>query len=226
MAEHWDTLLCEFLWGGRKEALVVNGKLIDETVQSVFDVRDPRSKRLHRRVQLLLLPLLRETRETRATGEHKHENYKSRLHKTWIETNGMLIPALSLRANCQHCESVVLTNVQASACVYSADLVKTPEAKPNVELLALASTSSSVSKGSTDMTGPKISSFTQVMSSLQSSASGGGNRQDCTRCTPGPNISVISGGFHSPSANSAVQTEMNTMRIVSANMVTGLVHIV
>lgn len=101
------------------------------------------------------------------------------------------IPALSLRANCQRCESVVLTNFQGSACVSSADLVKTPEAKPNVVLLALASTSSSVSKGSTDMTGPKISSFTQVMSSLQSSASGGGNRQDCTRCTPGPNIDVI-----------------------------------
>lgn len=51
--------------------------------------------------------------------------------------------------------------------MHSADLVKTPEAKPNVESLALAITSSSVSKGSTDMTGPKISSFTQVMSSLQ-----------------------------------------------------------
>lgn len=29
----------------------------------------------------------------------------------------------------------------------------------------------------------------------------------------------LSDGFHSPSANSAVQTEMNTIRIVSANMV-------
>lgn len=29
----------------------------------------------------------------------------------------------------------------------------------------------------------------------------------------------LSGGLHSPSANSAVQTEMNTIRIVSANMV-------
>lgn len=46
-------------------------------------------------------------------------------------------------------------------------LVKTPEASPKVVLLALWIASSSVSKAMTDMTGPKISSFTQVMSSLQ-----------------------------------------------------------
>lgn len=56
--------------------------------------------------------------------------------------------------------------------VCSADLVKTPEANPKVVLLALRITSSSVSKGRMDMTGPKISSFTQVMSSLQSSVRG------------------------------------------------------
>lgn len=54
----------------------------------------------------------------------------------------------------------------------AADLVKTPEANPKVVLLALLMTSSSVSKGMTDMTGPKISSFTQVMSSLQLSVVG------------------------------------------------------
>lgn len=47
------------------------------------------------------------------------------------------------------------------------NLVKTPEASPKVVLLALWITSSSVSKAITDMTGPKISSFTQVISSLQ-----------------------------------------------------------
>lgn len=46
-------------------------------------------------------------------------------------------------------------------------LVKTPDAKPKVVLLALCKTSSSVSNGIMDITGPKISSFTQVMSSLQ-----------------------------------------------------------
>lgn len=54
----------------------------------------------------------------------------------------------------------------------SADLVKTPEASPKVVLLARRITSSSVSNGRTDMTGPKISSFTQVMSSLQLSVAG------------------------------------------------------
>lgn len=53
----------------------------------------------------------------------------------------------------------------------SANLVKTPEANPKVVLLALWITSSSVSKGSTDITGPKISSFTQVMSSVHLSVS-------------------------------------------------------
>lgn len=47
------------------------------------------------------------------------------------------------------------------------NLVKTPEASPKVVLLALWIASSSVSKAKTDMTGPKISSFTQVISSLQ-----------------------------------------------------------
>lgn len=47
------------------------------------------------------------------------------------------------------------------------NLVKTPEASPKVVSLALRIASSSVSKAITDMTGPKISSFTQVMSSLQ-----------------------------------------------------------
>ncbi len=47
-------------------------------------------------------------------------------------------------------------------------LVKTPAARPMVVSLALCSTSSSVSKDNTDMTGPKISSFTQVISSVQS----------------------------------------------------------
>ncbi|KAG7264833.1 hypothetical protein CRUP_001477, partial [Coryphaenoides rupestris] len=37
---------------------------------------------------------------------------------------------------------------------------KTPEARPKVVLLALCRTSSSVSNGNTDITGPKISSFT------------------------------------------------------------------
>lgn len=59
-----------------------------------------------------------------------------------------------------------------------ADLVNTPEAKPKVVLLALWITSSSVSKGSTDMTGPKISSFTQVMSSLQLSVAGRKDRME------------------------------------------------
>lgn len=45
-------------------------------------------------------------------------------------------------------------------------LVKTPPARPNLVLLALSRTSSSVSNGRMDMTGPKISSFTHVMSSL------------------------------------------------------------
>ena len=46
-------------------------------------------------------------------------------------------------------------------------LVKTPPARPNLVLLALSTTSSSVSNGRMDMTGPKISSFTHVMSSVQ-----------------------------------------------------------
>ncbi|KAG7260390.1 hypothetical protein CRUP_006982 [Coryphaenoides rupestris] len=50
----------------------------------------------------------------------------------------------------------------------------TPAARPKVLSLALLSTSSSESKESTDMTGPKISSFTQVMSSLQSPRSHSG----------------------------------------------------
>lgn len=50
-------------------------------------------------------------------------------------------------------------------------LVKTPPASPNFVLLALSTTSSSVSKGRMDMTGPKISSFTHVMSSVQFPAS-------------------------------------------------------
>lgn len=46
-------------------------------------------------------------------------------------------------------------------------LVKTPAARPREVSLALHSTSSSDSKDNTDMTGPKISSFTQVISSVQ-----------------------------------------------------------
>lgn len=49
-------------------------------------------------------------------------------------------------------------------------LVKTPAAKPKVVSLALSRTSASVSNGKMDITGPKISSFTQVMSSLQLAA--------------------------------------------------------
>lgn len=45
--------------------------------------------------------------------------------------------------------------------------VKTPAARPMVVSLALCSASPSDSNDSTDMTGPKISSFTQVMSSVQ-----------------------------------------------------------
>lgn len=56
---------------------------------------------------------------------------------------------------------------QMSCQECSVNLVKTPEASPKVVLLALWIASSSVSKAKTDMTGPKISSFTQVISSLQ-----------------------------------------------------------
>lgn len=45
--------------------------------------------------------------------------------------------------------------------------MKTPEASPKVVSLALRIASSSLSKAMTAMTGPKISSFTQVMSSVQ-----------------------------------------------------------
>lgn len=45
--------------------------------------------------------------------------------------------------------------------------VKTPAARPMAVSLALCSASPSDSNESTDMTGPKISSFTQVMSSVQ-----------------------------------------------------------
>lgn len=69
------------------------------------------------------------------------------------------------KQNHQRCQESAV----ASLCwvISPADLVKTPEANPKVVLLALWMTSSSVSKGMTDMTGPKISSFTQVMSSVQ-----------------------------------------------------------
>lgn len=64
------------------------------------------------------------------------------------------------------------------ACAVALDVstqtyrVKTPAARPIVVSLALCSTSTSVSKDSTDMTGPKISSFTQVISSVQSPTRG------------------------------------------------------
>lgn len=48
--------------------------------------------------------------------------------------------------------------------------VKTPAARPILVSLALCSASPSDSNDSTDMTGPKISSFTQVMSSVQFAA--------------------------------------------------------
>lgn len=50
--------------------------------------------------------------------------------------------------------------------------MKTPDARPKVVLLALCKTSSSVTNGIMDITGPKISSFTQVISSLQLSMNG------------------------------------------------------
>lgn len=55
-------------------------------------------------------------------------------------------------------------------CPFPTHLVKTPAARPKVVSLALSRTSASVSNDKMDMTGPKISSFTQVMSSLQSAA--------------------------------------------------------
>lgn len=72
------------------------------------------------------------------------------------------------------------------ACAVALDVstqtyrVKTPAARPIVVSLALCSTSTSVSKDSTDMTGPKISSFTQVISSVQSPIRGGKKKgQEC-----------------------------------------------
>lgn len=57
-------------------------------------------------------------------------------------------------------------------------LVKTPAARPREVSLALRNTSSSDSKDNKDMTGPKISSFTQVISSVQLPKWGKKKRQE------------------------------------------------
>lgn len=60
--------------------------------------------------------------------------------------------------------------LKATWSVLPTYLVKTPAASPKVVSLALSRTSASVSNDKMDITGPKISSFTQVMSSRQLAA--------------------------------------------------------
>lgn len=70
--------------------------------------------------------------------------------------------------------------------------VKTPAARPMVVSLALCSTSPSDSNDNTDMTGPKISSFTQVMSSVQFATT---KENTAGKWTHGVQIEVVACGI-------------------------------